>query len=588
MKCVKLVSIVGSMALLGSVNILGASNPCVNSPMGQSCVQTNDENKMLADFPSISSGTIYDIGMKFDSKDILAISKENGALSNAIKTYLEDSNTASASMGATNMSNIMNAENSYALTEYDLYNKIGQHQISSASSISQFSGSPKDYTTTANQGNVNKTIEQLNGYAKQVQSYKEKVQLDLLEMQRDKANGTKGKGQDDYQQVILDGKTFAKDFENLVKYENLYNELRPTIKPKTPIKPQPQNDGNTQSQTQQPQTPNIATIPLTPTPFAINQTEPSLTHMQDSLKTLQGALKNLNYPSDNAITSSLQHAFNAVNQITSSLKNNPQVNVYHLNNQITDAKEAIANVENALNNVIKGNIPDEEKTNLENALKVIQNASKVVYQAQSNAFSVEASLGIVPTITLPSTHTQKVSGSAYGVDVQIGYKYFFGKTKHWGIRGYATYAYMQSNLGHTTNIQGAGLGVGQANNHTYGAGFDFLYNFHESQDGVHTAGILLGTELLGSTWVNQGQSIWHARMEAIKALGGTASMNTSYFQIPLVVGFRSNFSKHSGIELGLKIPLVVNYYFRSNYDGFEQSTFYKNNIKLYFNYVVNF
>ncbi|WP_158654770.1 outer membrane protein, partial [Helicobacter cetorum] len=342
------------------------------------------------------------------------------------------------------------------------------------------------------------------------------------------------------------------------------------------------------SQTQQPQTPNIATIPLTPTPFAINKTEPSLTHMQDSLQTLQSALKNLSYPSDNAITSYLQHAFNAVNQITSSLKNNPQVNVYHLNNQIADAKEALSHVENALNDVIKGDIPDEEKTNLENALKVIQNASKVVYQAQSNAFSVEASLGIVPTITLPSTHTQKVSGSAYGVDVQIGYKYFFGKTKHWGIRGYATYAYMQSNLGHTTNIQGAGLGVGQANNHTYGAGFDFLYNFHESQDGIHTAGILLGTELLGSTWVNQGQSIWHARMEEIKALGGKASMNTSYFQIPLVVGFRSNFSKHSGIELGLKIPLVVNYYFRSNYDGFEQSTFYKNNIKLYFNYVVNF
>ncbi|WP_104714306.1 outer membrane protein [Helicobacter cetorum] len=225
---------------------------------------------------------------------------------------------------------------------------------------------------------------------------------------------------------------------------------------------------------------------------------------------------------------------------------------------------------------------------LQSAQSVVGNAIMSVRQIQSNVVAVAAQKGILPQVTLPATTTQSVSGSAYGVDVQIGYKYFFGKTKHWGIRGYATYAYMQSNLGHTTNIQGAGLGVGQANNHTYGAGFDFLYNFHESQDGIHTAGILLGTELLGSTWVNQGQSIWHARMEEIKALGGKASMNTSYFQIPLVVGFRSNFSKHSGIELGLKIPLVVNYYFRSNYDGFEQSTFYKNNIKLYFNYVVNF
>ncbi|GAA7148524.1 hypothetical protein ID0397_10820 [Helicobacter pylori] len=32
--------------------------------------------------------------------------------------------------------------------------------------------------------------------------------------------------------------------------------------------------------------------------------------------------------------------------------------------------------------------------------------------------------------------------------------------------------------------------------------------------------------------------------------GCSASMNTSYFQMPVEFGFRSNFSKHSGIEVG--------------------------------------
>ncbi|WP_104748323.1 outer membrane protein [Helicobacter cetorum] len=324
------------------------------------------------------------------------------------------------------------------------------------------------------------------------------------------------------------------------------------------------------------------------TDFTTSNTAQNLSNMQSNLTQLQTALNALNYTNDHAVMQALSNALAVVDTANTDLKN-PQVNVSSLNNQMSDAKEALAGLENVINSAITtaGSNADEV-TNLKSALSLVQNASAVVSQAKNNVIAVAAQNNIVPTITLPATHTQSVSGSAYGVDLQIGYKYFFGKTKHWGIRGYATYAYMQSNLGHTTNIMGAGNGVGQANNHTYGAGFDFLYNFHESQDGIHTAGILLGTELLGSTWVNQGESIWHSKMEEIKALGGSASMNTSYFQIPLVVGFRSNFSKHSGIELGLKIPLVVNYYFRSNYNGFEESTIYKNNIKLYFNYVVNF
>ncbi|WP_158654037.1 outer membrane beta-barrel protein, partial [Helicobacter cetorum] len=236
------------------------------------------------------------------------------------------------------------------------------------------------------------------------------------------------------------------------------------------------------------------------TDFTTNNTAQSLSNMQTNLKTLQGSLGTLNYANDHAVMSALSNALAIVTTANDDLKN-PEVNVSTLNHQMTEAKEAIANVENEIKAVLSANKSnDSVSTSLESALKIVSNASAIVSQAKSNVVAIAAQKGILPQVTLPTTSTQSVTGSAYGVDVQIGYKYFFGKTKHWGIRGYATYAYMNSNLGHTTNIQGAGLGVGQANNHTYGAGFDFLYNFHESQDGVHTAGILLGTELLGSTW----------------------------------------------------------------------------------------
>uniref|UniRef100_UPI001B3405D4 outer membrane beta-barrel protein n=1 Tax=Helicobacter bizzozeronii TaxID=56877 RepID=UPI001B3405D4 len=39
-----------------------------------------------------------------------------------------------------------------------------------------------------------------------------------------------------------------------------------------------------------------------------------------------------------------------------------------------------------------------------------------------------------------------------------------------------------------------------------------------------------------------------------------ASTNFSYFQIPIRWGIRTNISKHQGIEFGMKIPLVRNYY----------------------------
>ncbi|WP_158654045.1 outer membrane beta-barrel protein, partial [Helicobacter cetorum] len=245
--------------------------------------------------------------------------------------------------------------------------------------------------------------------------------------------------------------------------------------------------------------------------FAPNQTINSLENSADNINKLQDIIAKGNtvYSDDSHTlaykdTAKIMKDLNKVSKDMKTLNQafaNSSVNASKIQQDISNTSSSLDDLEQEIKSMMGDSTTTaQEKTNLEQALKVIKHAQSVIAQTKSNVQQVAVSVGIVPRHSVSITDTQSVTGSAYGVDVQIGYKYFFGKTKHWGIRGYATYAYMQSNLGHTTNMQGAGLGVGQANNHTYGAGFDFLYNFHESQDGVHTAGILLGTELLGSTW----------------------------------------------------------------------------------------
>ncbi|WP_285758622.1 outer membrane beta-barrel protein, partial [Helicobacter heilmannii] len=70
--------------------------------------------------------------------------------------------------------------------------------------------------------------------------------------------------------------------------------------------------------------------------------------------------------------------------------------------------------------------------------------------------------------------------------------------------------------------------------------------------------------------------------------GGHAVMNTSYFQIPLNLGFRTNVNRHNGFEIGLRIPLATNYYFKGELDGTKLDIAYKRNVSVFFNYVYNF
>ncbi|GAA9571054.1 hypothetical protein HpHA50_24450 [Helicobacter pylori] len=87
----------------------------------------------------------------------------------------------------------------------------------------------------------------------------------------------------------------------------------------------------------------------------------------------------------------------------------------------------------------------------------------------------------------------------------------------------------------------------------------------------------------------QGESYLKSQMQICNSTAGcSASMNTSYFQMPVEFGFRSNFSKHSGIEVGFELPLFTNQFYKERGVDGSVDVFYKRNFSIYFNYMINF
>ncbi|BCZ17925.1 hypothetical protein NHP190003_12070 [Helicobacter sp. NHP19-003] len=220
-----------------------------------------------------------------------------------------------------------------------------------------------------------------------------------------------------------------------------------------------------------------------------------------------------------------------------------------------------------------------------NALKtLLNNLQTTSAYAKASLIKLQADLKGYYVATASASHapmqTMNSNGNMYGIDVQFGYKQFFGKKKRWGLRYYANFSYQHG----TFMVSDAS----DLDNFTYGAGVDALYNFYESKDSKYTTGLFAGLMLEGSSWGVKGQSYYTNLMNYYNAHGGHAVMNTSYFQIPLNLGFRTNVNKHNGFEIGLRIPLAVNYYFKGELDGSKLDIAYKRNVSVFFNYVYNF
>ncbi|MGL2840087.1 outer membrane beta-barrel protein [Helicobacter pylori] len=222
------------------------------------------------------------------------------------------------------------------------------------------------------------------------------------------------------------------------------------------------------------------------------------------------------------------------------------------------------------------------------------NALKTNLTAQKDAFmsvhkNIQTAVAQAQATYTPSVINTNNYGQMYGVDAMAGYKWFFGKKKRFGFRSYGYYSYNHANLSFVGSQLGIMEGASQVNNFTYGVGFDALYNFYESKEGYNTAGLFLGFGLGGDSFIVQGESYLKSQMRICNDTAGcSASMNTSYFQMPVEFGFRSNFSKHSGIEVGLKLPLFANQFYKERGVDGSVDVFYKRNFSIYFNYMINF
>ncbi|WQR92135.1 outer membrane beta-barrel protein [Helicobacter pylori] len=222
------------------------------------------------------------------------------------------------------------------------------------------------------------------------------------------------------------------------------------------------------------------------------------------------------------------------------------------------------------------------------------NALKTNLMAQKDAFmsvhkNIQTAVAQAQATYTPSVINTNNYGQMYGVDAMAGYKWFFGKTKRFGFRSYGYYSYNHANLSFVGSQLGIMEGASQVNDFTYGVGFDALYNFYESKEGYNTAGLFVGFGLGGDSFIVQGESYLKSQMRICNNTAGcSASMNTSYFQMPVEFGFRSNFSKHSGIEVGLKLPLFTNQFYKERGVDGSVDVFYKRNFSIYFNYMINF
>ncbi|WP_305869217.1 outer membrane protein [Helicobacter pylori] len=222
------------------------------------------------------------------------------------------------------------------------------------------------------------------------------------------------------------------------------------------------------------------------------------------------------------------------------------------------------------------------------------NALKTNLTAQKDAFmnvhkNIQTAVAQAQATYTPSVINTNNYGQMYGVDAMAGYKWFFGKTKRFGFRSYGYYSYNHANLSFVGSQLGIMEGASQVNNFTYGVGFDALYNFYESKEGYNTAGLFVGFGLGGDSFIVQGESYLKSQMQICNNTAGcSASMNTSYFQMPVEFGFRSNFSKHSGIEVGFKLPLFTNQFYKERGVDGSVDVFYKRNFSIYFNYMINF
>ncbi|WP_104683305.1 outer membrane protein [Helicobacter felis] len=241
-------------------------------------------------------------------------------------------------------------------------------------------------------------------------------------------------------------------------------------------------------------------------------------------------------------------------------------------------------------------------------------------QLQVELLGVERSVKRAYPNGLPGSKSSTTyNGNLYGADIQIGYKQFFGQSKHFGLRYYGIF----SGQGGSYYNKDGKYSQPSANLF-YGAGVDALYNFYESND--RTYGIFAGVMIGGSSWLmgeakNKGKCVFKDKKGICGSMNDSysdlaksnkipitkATFSPTYVQFIVNVGFRTNFTKHQGFEFGVRIPTIDDPYYKTTLTGTQLNVDYQSgeltggrgkgsgitlafrrNVALYWNYVYNF
>ncbi|CRF45354.1 outer membrane protein [Helicobacter heilmannii] len=234
------------------------------------------------------------------------------------------------------------------------------------------------------------------------------------------------------------------------------------------------------------------------------------------------------------------------------------------------------------------------------------------------------------TQTTPaSTLKQPFNGNLFGADIQFGYKQFFGKKKRFGLRYYGFFSgqggpgsYKQATNWDDNGNPTAWAYLNQPSaNLFYGVGIDALFNFYEKKN--RTFGVFAGVMIGGSSWLEgksygPGGTCQWGLSDANGNYTGCGTMNQyfsqmtksdnepgtgthdkfspTFVQFVVNIGFRSNLTKHTGFEVGIRIPTINTPYWTSKYTGQPNegnpntttTITFRRTVAIYANYVYNF
>ncbi|BCZ17749.1 Outer membrane protein [Helicobacter sp. NHP19-003] len=164
-----------------------------------------------------------------------------------------------------------------------------------------------------------------------------------------------------------------------------------------------------------------------------------------------------------------------------------------------------------------------------------------------------------------SWHGKYGNGAMNGFGVLVGQKFFFkiphAKTKWLGVRYYGFLDYGFSDLGPQYSLVGYDQNV-RLSMVAYGIGADIMGNFIDRKNA--NVGVFAGFAIGGNAWQVNDATL-HAWKAALLAADPSANLSGfphhGNFNVWLNFGFRTNIYKHNGLELGVKLPMLVNRFF---------------------------